>query len=73
MCVWLNDTVWSDVWRGQWKNKTVCQEESNNVQRTAQGSEAYEVFRMLCYTVLFPVMMVLGIYFFYSMEIGAVV
>lgn len=53
----LNDTVWSDVWRGQWKNKTVCQGESNKVQMTANGSEEYEVFRTLCYTVLLLVMM----------------
>lgn len=62
----LNDTVWSDVWRGQWKNKMVCQEESNNVQRTANGSEEYEVFRMLCLHSLLLVMMVWGIFLFYG-------
>lgn len=48
----LNDTVWSDVWRGQWKNKMLCQEECNKVQRTVNGSEEYELFIMSCYSFI---------------------
>ena len=50
--VGVNDTMWSDVLRMQWKNKTLFQEECNNVRRSANGSEEGEVFRRLCYTVL---------------------
>lgn len=60
----LNDTAWSDVWRGQWKNKKLCQEKSNNVQRTANGLK--EVFRMMCCVVLLRGRMVWVIFLFYG-------